>query len=242
LVDRLVLVHGSVIGGTPTWRAQQPLTDRFDLVVLERPGFPPQPPVERVDFEVDAELVADGLEPGDHLVGHSYGGVIVLLAAARRPDAVGSLTVIEPPAMRVAAGNPVVEAFAAGEEALWTTGPKDDPEAFLEMFLVAVGSDFHPPSPLPPDLEQGARALVGQRLPSEAEIPLERLAAAPFPKLVVSGAHHPALDAICDVLERELRAERVVLPGYGHSVQRHPAFNEHLASFVERAAAARRVT
>jgi pimeloyl-ACP methyl ester carboxylesterase len=235
LVDRLVFVHGSVIGGALTWRAQQPLADRFELVVLERPGFPPNPPVERVDFDVDAELVADGLQHGDHLVGHSYGGVIALLAAARRPDAVASLTVVEPPATRVAAGNPAVDAFAAGAEELWATGPKGDPEAFLEVFLVAVGSDFHPPSPLPPDLEQGARTLIRERLPSEADIPLDRLAAAPFPKLVVSGAHHPAFDAICDALERELSAERVVLRGHGHSVQRHPDFNEHLASFVERA-------
>ena len=44
-----------------------------------------------------------------------------------------------------------------------------------------------------------------------------RLPPTPFPKLVVSGSHHPAFDAICDVLERELPAERVVLPGYGHA-------------------------
>ena len=234
-MERLVLVHGSVLGGPPTWRAQQPLANRFELVVLERAGYPPNPPVERVDFEVDAEVVAEGLAPGDHLVGHSYGGVIALLAAARRPDAVASLTVVEPPATRVAAGNPVVDAFAAGAAELWAHGPKGDPEAFLEMFLVAVGSDFHPPSPLPPELEQGARTLIRERPPSEADIPVDRLAAAPFPKLVVSGAHHPAFDAICDVLERELHAERVVLRGNGHSVQRHPDFNEHLADFVERA-------
>jgi pimeloyl-ACP methyl ester carboxylesterase len=236
-VERLVFVHGSVLGGAATWRGQLSLADRFELVVLERPEFPPKPPVERVDFEVDAEVVADALERGDHLVGHSYGGVIALLAAARLPDAVASLTVVEPPVTRVAGGNPVVDAFAAGAEELWTTGPKDDPEAFLEMFLVGVGSDFHPPSPLPPELEQGAQMLICERIPSEADVPLEQLAAAPFPKLVVSGAHHPAFDAICDVLERELRAERVVLPGYGHSVQRHPDFNEHLARFVDRAAA-----
>jgi hypothetical protein len=53
---------------------------------------------------------------------------------------------------------------------------------------------------------------------------------------VVSGAHHEAFDRICDVLERRLSAERVVLPGYGHVVQRHPAFNDVLADFVESAA------
>ena len=103
-------------------------------------------------------------------------------------------------------------------------------------FLSAVGSDFVPPSPLPPELEQGARALAAERGPWEAEIPLDALAATAFPKLVVSGAHHAAFDAICDVLERELPAERLVLPGHGHSVQRHPDFNAALADFVERSA------
>lgn len=238
-MERLVLVHGSVVGGAATWRAQQPLAERFELVVLERPGFPPGPPIERVDFEFDAAFVADLLEPGDHLVGHSYGGVVCLLAAARRPEAMRSLTVIEPPATRVALDVPAVSEFADGGAWLWANGPKDDPEAFLRMFLKAVGSAYDPPSPLPPELEQGARLLMNERGPWEAEIPLAELAATGFPKLVVSGAHHPAFDAICDRLERELSAERRVFPGYGHTVQRHPDFNAALADFVERATSAR---
>jgi pimeloyl-ACP methyl ester carboxylesterase len=238
-VERIVLVHGSVVGGRGTWAGQRPLADRFELVVLERPGFPPNPPAERVDFEADAVLVADLLEPGDHLVGHSYGGVITLLAAARRPDELASLTVIEPPATRVAAGRPEVDAFAAGGEELYAAAATGTPEVFLRAFLEAVGSEFDPPSPLPPELEQGARALAVERGPWEADIPLAALSATPFPKLVVSGAHHPAFDEICDVLERELPAERVVLPGFGHVVQRHPDFNATLADFVERASASR---
>lgn len=235
--ERLVLVHGSVVGGAPTWSAQAPLADRFELLVVERPGFPPNPPVDVVDFEQDADLVAGLLCPGDHLVGHSYGGVISLLAASLQPGLVRSLTVIEPPATRVALQNPAVAAFAAGGTELYASGQTDDLETFLRRFLDAVGSAFDPPSPLPPELEQGARALVVERGPWEAEIPLDALAAAPFPKLVASGAHHPAFDAICDVLEREIDAERVVLEGYGHTVQRHPGFNEALADFVDRARA-----
>jgi pimeloyl-ACP methyl ester carboxylesterase len=233
---RIVFVHGSVVGGRGTWAGQRPLADRFELVVLDRPGFPPNPPVERVDFEPDSLLVAGLLEPGDHLVGHSYGGVIALLAAAARPELLGSLTVIEPPAISVAAEDPVVDAFAEGGRTLYASGATSDPETLVRRFLEAVGSDFDPPSPLPPELEQGARALAVERGPWEAQIPLAALAAAPFPKLVVSGAHQEAIDVICDVLERELRAERVVLPGYGHVVQRHPDFNAVLADFVDRAA------
>lgn len=235
-MERIVLVHGSVLGGRGTWSAQQPLAERYELVILDRPGFLPGPPVDRVDFERDAELVAGLLRSGDHLVGHSYGGVISLIAAAARPARLRSLTVVEPPATGVALDVPEVAEFARRGVELWAHGPKDDPEAFLRAFLVAVGSTFDLPSPLSPELERAARLLAVERGPWEAEIPLETLAEAPFPTLVVSGAHHAAFDAICDRLERELGAERLVLPGYGHAAQRHPEFNDRLAEFVERAA------
>ncbi len=155
-----------------------------------------------MDFDRDAIWVAERLEDGDHLVGHSYGGVIALLAAAEAGNRLASLTVIEPPCTRVALDDPGVAAFARGGAELYAKGAHLEPEAFLRMFLGAVGSDFDPPSPLPPALEQGVRALATERGPWEADIPLERLAALGLPTLVVSGAHHPAFDAICDVLER----------------------------------------
>jgi pimeloyl-ACP methyl ester carboxylesterase len=236
-MERAVLVHGSVSGGRATWVAQRRrLRGVLDLVVLERPGFPPGPDVDRVDFEEHAVWVAERLAPGDHLVGHSYGGVIALLAAARLGASVRSLTVIEPPCTSVAAGDPAVDAFVREGRALWETGPSDDPERFLRAFLRYVGSDFDPPSPLVPDLAQGARTLLVERGPWEAEIPLARLRAAGMPVLVVSGAHHPAFDAICDALERELDAERVVVPGHGHAPQLDPRFDEALLAHVARAA------
>jgi pimeloyl-ACP methyl ester carboxylesterase len=235
-MTRLVLVHGSLTNGAMTWNAQRELADRWELVVLDRPGFAPGPPVERVDFELDAEWLAERLEPGDHLCGHSYGGVVCLLAAARFGE-LRSLTAIEPPATRAAEGDPAADAFAAGAIELWRDGPRE-PEAFLQTFLAAVGSSFQPPSPLPPDLEQGARALRDERGPWEAVIPVGELRALPFPKLIVSGGHHAAFDAICDALERDLGAERVVCAGAGHGAQRAPGFNDALADFLVRAEAA----
>jgi pimeloyl-ACP methyl ester carboxylesterase len=227
-------VHGSVVNGEATWNAQRPLAERFELVVPNRRGFPPGPDVESVDFEDEAVWLEQFIAPGTHLVGHSYGGVIALLAAARYPERLRSLTVIEPPCLLVARGNPIVDEFAAGSSALWEQGPQE-PEAFLRGFLSAVGAPA-PRGELSPALLQGARTLMVERYPWTAEIPLEALARTPFPKLVVSGAHHPAFDAVCDVLERELSAQRAVLPGAGHSVQRlGEPFNDLLAAFVERA-------
>jgi pimeloyl-ACP methyl ester carboxylesterase len=233
---RLLLVHGSVLNGDATWAAQQPLAERFELVVPNRRGFPPGPDVERVDFDDEAVWLDRFMEPGTHLVGHSYGGVIALLAAARYAERVGSLTVIEPPCLAVAAGNPVVDAFTEGSTELWEHGGRD-PEVFLRGFLAAVGAPA-PRGDVSPALLQGARTLMVERYPWTAEIPLEALARTRFPKLVVSGAHHPAFDAVCDVLERSMGAQRAVLPGAGHAVQLlGEPFNALLAAFVESARA-----
>ena len=80
-MTRIVLVHGSVTNADLSWRRQRALADRFEIVAPTRPGFPPGPPVERVDFERDAEWLATVVERGDHVVGHSYGGVAALVAA-----------------------------------------------------------------------------------------------------------------------------------------------------------------
>ena len=234
-MERLVLIHGSVVGGRATWREQRrSIADDVELLALERPAFEVGS-TESVDFERDADWVAALLEPGDHLVGHSYGGVIALLAAARRPERVASLTVIEPPCTAVAPGHPHVAALERAGKELYASAGELEPETFLRAFLGAVGSQWEPPSPLPPELERGVAALADERGPWEAEIPLGDLAAAGIPTLVVSGAHQPAYEAICDVLERELRAERVVIPGHGHNPQLSAAFTEALLDFVGRA-------
>jgi len=227
---RAVLVHGSVGNGPATFSALGPLEERFDVVVPNRGGYPPGPALERIDFEEQAVELAPLLEDGAHLVGHSYGGVISLLIAARYPKRVRSLTVSEPPAFGIARGNPDVEQLVAGLNEFFAAGPYE-PSEYLRGFLASVGSELRLPEPLPPALEQGARAAMVERPPWEAEIPLDELAAAPFPKLVISGGHHAAFDAVCDVLEERLGAERAVLPGAGHSVPRAPGYAERLLEF-----------
>ncbi|HEU5244145.1 MAG TPA: alpha/beta hydrolase [Gaiellaceae bacterium] len=229
-----MLVHGSVVNAELTWGAQKPLAERFEIVAPNRRGFPPGPDVEYVDFEDEAIWLEPFITAGTHLVGHSYGGLIALLGAARYPERLRSLTVIEPPAFGVARGIPAADEFMMRIEEHWTSGPRD-PGEFLRGFLALVGSST-PPGNFTPELLQGARTLMVERSPAEAVIPLDELARAQFPKLVVSGGHSPAFEALCDVLEERLGGERAVLTGAGHSVQRlGEPFNELLVGFVERA-------
>jgi pimeloyl-ACP methyl ester carboxylesterase len=214
------------------WASLQPLAGRFTLVAPNRGGYPPNPPLDRIDFEEQAEELAPLLEDGAHLVGHSYGGVIALLMAARRPEAVRSLAVSEPPAFAFARGNPDVEALVERLDEHFSHGPRE-PRDFLVGFLAAVGSSATLPDELPPELEQSIHATMAERPPWEAQIPLDALAPTAFPKLVISGAHHPAFDAVCDVLEQRLGAERSVLPGAGHSVPRAPGYLERLEAFLD---------
>jgi pimeloyl-ACP methyl ester carboxylesterase len=201
-----------------TWAAQGSFADRFDVVLYTRSGYPPKPALERIDFEQQADELATELRAGDHLVGHSYGGVVSLLAAARGPK-LASLTVNEPPAFDVARGNAVVEDFLASIALFRATAPS--PREYLDFFL-------------PPALEAGARAAMAERSPHEAKIPLDELAAAPLPMLVVSGGHNAAFDAVCDVLESRLGAERAVVRGAGHSLPRAPGYNDVLLEFLVR--------
>ncbi len=225
-VTRLVLIHGSLTGSARSWARQLELADEFELVAPDRPGFYPGPPVERVDFEADARWLRDIVRPGDHVVAHSYGAVVALVAAGSLP--VRSLVVIEPPAFSIAREDPVVEAWLARADAL----PRSDPRTHAAAFLRLVGAPFLLPRDLPPDLEQGVEALFRERHPTDAEVPLAPL---PFPTLVVTGDHDPAFEVVGDVLERELGAERLVLPGGGHAVQTAPGFNEALLEFLGRA-------
>lgn len=225
---RVVFVHGSVIGPA-SWRPQRALADRYALALVTRPGFGADDPLGPVDFERDAALLGELLAPGDHLVGASYGGVVSLLAAAGRDD-LRSLTVIEPPAFAlVGEREDLVEL-----KRHYAEGPRE-PRAFLARFLELVGSPLELPEPLPPELDRGARLLQLERGPWEAEPPLDALARSPYPKLVVSGGHSAAFDAVCDVLVERLGAEHAVLPGAGHTVQRAPGFTERLGDFLDRA-------
>jgi pimeloyl-ACP methyl ester carboxylesterase len=241
--ERALLVHGSFSWGQATFSEQRPLGAEFELHLLDRRGYGKTPAAGRVDFERDAEDVAALLDEPAHLLGHSYGGLVALLATARRPDGVRTLTVVEPPAFSLVRGEPAVEDLVARVGDHVREGQSLEPGAFLAGFLAAWGFAWRPPDRLAPPFERAIRSSMGERLPWEAEIPLERLARARVATLVVSGAWDAApaeareragraFRAVCERLEERLGAERAVFEGANHEVQRLGApFNERVAAF-----------
>jgi pimeloyl-ACP methyl ester carboxylesterase len=227
----VVLVHGSIVGREQTWRAQRELAARWTLVLPQRPGFGASPALPRGDFEAEAPLIAELLGDGAHLVGHSYGAVIALHAAALRPEAVRSLTVTEPGALRVAAGDPLVDQTIANGEELYRRRAEFGARDFVQLFRSGVGSAHATPEQMPDWLTRGAAHVMRERPPWESEPPLDALAAAPFPKLVISGRHSLVFERVCDVLAEWIGAERATVSGRGHSI---PTAGEPYNALLER--------
>lgn len=215
---RAVLVHGSLMTAREGWEQQQSLADEgFRLVAVDRRGYGGSPAAAGEDYLRDAEDLAEVMGDGAHLVGHSYGGLGAMLAAARRPDATRSLALLEPAAVSLGQHHSAGRELAAGVRRIWDQDVTD--EAWLMGFLRAVGSD---PENLPREVVDAALPLVSLtrhgRRAWDAELPLAELAAAGFPKLVVSGGHHPGFEAICDELAERIGASRVVIEGAGHEI------------------------
>lgn len=215
----VVLVHGSLATGQEEWEAQQPLAEEgYRLLVLDRRGYGRSPAAEGEDFLSDADDIVEVMDDGAHLVGHSYGGLGAMFAAARRPEATLSLTLLEPPAFSLAQHNEAARTLVDGIRDVWDQDLPDDEWAL--RFLQAVGTD---PETLPPGVLDEVAPLVPvlrrARPAWDAPLPLAELAAAGFPKLVVTGGHSAGFDAICDELADRIGAARRVVEGAGHEIQ-----------------------
>ena len=215
----VVLVHGSLAIGNDEWEAQRPLAEQgFSLTVFDRRGYGRSAAATGEDFLADADDIIELMGDGAHLVGHSYGGLGVLLAAARCPEKTLSLTVLEPAAGSPAITDPAWTELVAQVRSMWDRDCSD--MEFVVAFLTAVGS---PPEMLGPDLLASALDLVPLLRQGRAfvgiDLPIAELAAAGFPKLVVAGGHHPGFDGMCRELAQLIGGEFAVVEGAGHEVQ-----------------------
>lgn len=214
----VVLVHGSLATGAEEWQQQKPLAEQgYQLRIPDRRGYGNSPAVEGEDFLRDAADIAEILDGGAHVVAHSYGGLGAMFAAAQRPEATRSLTLLEPPAFTMTTDN-AASALVNGVRNIWDEDIPD--EEWLLRFLEAVGTD---PATLPNEILADATPmvpLVRQSRPGwDREPPIAELHEAQFPKLVISGGHSSGFDAICDALAANINASRTEVAGAGHEIQ-----------------------
>jgi pimeloyl-ACP methyl ester carboxylesterase len=227
----VVLVHGSLALATEEWEQQRPLaSEGFRLLVVDRRGYGRSPAADAEDFVADAEDIAELMGDGSHLVGHSYGGLGVLLAAARRPAETLSLTLLEPATFALGQGHAEGRAFTDRIRQIWNTDVADD--QWVVDFLKAIGSD---PDEFPPEFLAATLPLIPLfrrgRPGWDIDVPFAELATCVFPKVVVSGGHSRGFDAICDDLARRIAASRAVVDGASHEIQfAGDAINELLLS------------
>jgi pimeloyl-ACP methyl ester carboxylesterase len=222
----LLLVHGGASART-TWHALEPLSARWTLVIVHRRGYSPSP-AGRHDFELDARDLEPLLESRPHVIAHSYGALGALIAAARDPERVRSLTVIEPPLFSVARSDDEVARLERMGNEVLLSGLDTEP-ATLRAFLRLAGSPgVRDDRPLPARVASSVRRAHGGALPGDAQPDLETLRVAEIPSLIASGGHSVALERICDAVASRLRGERFVVVGAGHFVQSTEEFSERL--------------
>lgn len=233
--DQVVLVHGTLTWGLAAFAEQQVLAEHRRILVPDRRGFGESPDTDRSDYEVDANDVVGLMDRPTHLVGHSYGGVVALLAAARHPEHVRSLALIEPSALAVAADHPAVaEALEANRRHVAASRSMTEAD-----YLRLVFGDEPIPEPREFAL-RGARTALRERPCWEADVPLDPLKARPYPKLVIAGAWDTAdpdyrsrtgaaLMATAEIVAHRIGGRLHHVPGADHMPhQQRPTEVNHL--------------
>ncbi|HEY0747093.1 MAG TPA: alpha/beta hydrolase [Steroidobacteraceae bacterium] len=246
---RVVLVHGSAqgskVGGARHFARQAHLgVQGWQLIVPDRPGHGRSPsPGRPDDAEADAVWVAQLLGDGAHLVGHSFGGTVALAAAARRPEAVRSLTVIEPAMLPLAIKSPHVRRVILSMISMQIFSLSDASRARKISRLLGIPDEIRGESDHA-ELTAVGRSLRKLKVPAKADIQRELILIrdANIPLMVVTGGWSPAFEATSDAVAALGGGRRVVIQSPHHFPQNiSEEFNATLVAFMREADASRAV-
>ncbi len=236
---KVLVVHGGVqggLGGGPrTFARQEALAEQgWQLVVVARPGFGRSPSRGVDDMEADSVWIADMLGDGMHLIGHSWGGADALLATARRPESVRSLTLIEPALQALLLADPRVKTDpairSASAHVMTMMMNAKTPGEYGMTFAQSMGAETDGgalnavAAAYQADPEQAKRvgcALLMARMapPDVLRQAAAAVAQARVPVLVVSGGWSSFFDAVGDVAAELTGGRHVKVEAPNHFVQ-----------------------
>lgn len=252
--DPVLLVHGSGSWGAGTFGEQRALASEFQLIMMDRRGYGKSPATQRMGWQTDKDDVAAILADlgGAHLVGHSTGGTVALVAAPMVPDAVRSLVVVEPTVWGIADPADSPPERPAAYHAAWLRGQHLSARDFLVVTTEATGmrgaaAMISAMSDRASEADwAAAEAMRHETWAGCAPIDVAALAAARFPKVVVVGGWdpelhpdlagmwacgwHQAVAAEHCALARAIHARHVTMSrsAHGPMIEEAEAFNELL--------------
>jgi pimeloyl-ACP methyl ester carboxylesterase len=253
---KVLLIHGGVqggLGGGPTtFRGQMALAEwGWQLFVPDRPGFGQSPSRGPDDMQADSEWVAAHLGDGAHLIGHSFGGAVSLLAAARRPSAVYSLILIEPALVPLMIGSKAMKSDTVAREDFlrmiqsWvsTHTPAEYARSQMQNLGVAPRRSGDAASEGDALDEQRATdvgcAFLRARMASPGALrkAARVVADARIPVLIVTGGWNPTFDAVGKIAAELSGGRHVVVASPNHFVQMAAAdeFNHTAVEFMQAA-------
>ncbi len=248
--EPLALVHGSWTDHH-NWDAVVPaLSQTFRVLSYDRRGHGRSERatgqgLARQDMADLADLITQlDLAPA-HIVGHSFGGSVVLRLAAEQPELFRSLIVHEPPLLDLLADAPATSSIYK-ETVRRIHEVAEDLERgdlagaacrFVDTVAFGPGAWEHLPSPVQQSFIRNAPPFLDQvRDPDAFAIDLTRLARFPHPMLLTQGGHRPPfLPPIMAKLRAAMpRAETRTLTGAGHTPQvSHPTgYVELIRDFI----------
>lgn len=248
---RVVLVHGGVqgdLGGGPSlFNGQQALGNRgWQVWRVARPGFARTPSRGVDDMDADAIWIAEMLEGGAHLIGHSWGGADALLAASLKPLAVRSLILVEPALETVVSPLSVESEAARLDKAsrMRTMTNVATPADFGRAVGMSLNGDGTSASAqqittrlADPKIAAAtgcatlrAKQATAQHLKEAAAT----VTAAKIPVLVISGGWSAYTDATCEALACLLQGKHVIVKSSDHYVMAGDvaSFNEVVDAFM----------